>query len=115
MNVRNLFFFGFAAAALFAACDEKDDVVSGSPSITLSANTLELEQTEDQGTITLTANYDWVVKVPSSVSSWLTVSPTSGAASEDPQTITVTVKENKVLMMTSMLRKKGMPYLPKVW
>lgn len=94
MNVRNLFFFGFAAAALFAACDEKDDVVSGSPSITLSANTLELEQTEDQGTITLTANRDWVVNVPSSVSSWLTVSPTSGAASEDPQTITVTVKEN---------------------
>ena len=94
MNVRNLFFFGFAAAALFAACDEKDDVVSGSPSITLSANTLELEQTEDQGTITLTANRDWVVNVPSSVSSWLTVSPTSGAASEDPQTITVTVEKN---------------------
>ena len=94
MNVRNLFFFGFAAAALFAACDEKDDVVSGSPSITLSANTLELEQTGDQGTITLTANRDWVVNVPSSVSSWLTVSPTSGAASEDPQTITVKVEEN---------------------
>lgn len=94
MKIRNLFFVGFAAASLFAACEEKDDVISGTPSIKLSANTLEFEQAEDSETITLTANRDWVVEVPASASSWLTVTPTSGSASEDPQTITIEVKEN---------------------
>ena len=94
MKIRNLFFVGFAAASLFAACEEKDDVISGTPSIKLSANTLEFEQAEDSETITLTANRDWVVEVPASASSWLTVTPTSGSASDEPQTITVAVKEN---------------------
>ena len=94
MKIRNLFFIGFAAAALFAACDETDDVISGTPSIKLSANTLEFEQAADKETITLTANRDWVVEIPSSASTWLTVTPTSGSASEDPQTITIEVKEN---------------------
>lgn len=95
MKIKNLFFIGFAATSLFVACEEKEDEISGTPSIELSTNTLEFEQAADSETITLTANRDWVVEVPSSASSWLTVSPTSGSASDEPQTITIEVTENE--------------------
>ena len=95
MKIKNLFFIGFAATSLFVACEEKGDEISGTPSIELSTNTLEFEQAADSETITLTANRDWVVEVPSSASSWLTVSPTSGSASDEPQTITIEVTENE--------------------
>lgn len=94
MKIKNLFFIGFAATSLFVACEEKEDEISGNPSIELSVNTLEFEQAADSETITLTANRDWVVEVPSSASSWLTVSPTSGSASDESQTITISVEEN---------------------
>ena len=94
MKIKNLFFIGFAATSLFVACEEKEDEISGTPSIELSTNTLEFEQAADSETITLTANRDWVVEVPSSASSWLKVSPTSGSASDEPQTITIEVTEN---------------------
>lgn len=95
MKIKNLFFIGFAATSLFVACEEKGDEISGTPSIELSTNTLEFEQAADSETITLTANRDWVVEVPSSASSWLTVSPTSGSASDESQTITIEVTENE--------------------
>lgn len=95
MKIKNLFFIGFAATSLFVACEEKGDEISGTPSIELSTNTLEFEQAADSETITLTANRDWVVEVPSSASSWLKVSPTSGSASDEPQTITIEVTENE--------------------
>ena len=94
MKIKNLFFIGFAATSLFVACEEKEDEISSNPSIELSVNTLEFEQAADSETITLTANRDWVVEVPSSASSWLKVSPTSGSASDEPQTITISVEEN---------------------
>ena len=90
MKIKNLFFIGFAATSLFVACEEKEDEISGNPSIELSVNTLEFEQAADSETITLTANRDWVVEVPS----WLSVSPSSGSASDEPQTITISVEEN---------------------
>ena len=95
MKIKNLFFIGFAAMSLFVACEEKEDEISSNPSIELSVNTLEFEQAADSETITLTANRDWVVEVPSSASSWLKVSPTSGSASDEPQTITIEVTENE--------------------
>ena len=95
MKIKKLFFIGFAATSLFVACEEKGDEISGTPSIELSTNTLEFEQAADSETITLTANRDWVVEVPSSASSWLTVSPTSGSASDESQTITIEVTENE--------------------
>lgn len=95
MKIKNLFFIGFAATSLFVACEEKEDEISSNPSIELSVNTLEFEQAADSETITLTANRDWVVEVPSSASSWLKVSPTSGSASDEPQTITIEVTENE--------------------
>ena len=95
MKIKNLFFIGFAATSLFMACEEKEDEISSNPSIELSVNTLEFEQAADSETITLTANRDWVVEVPSSASSWLKVSPTSGSASDEPQTITIEVTENE--------------------
>lgn len=90
MKIKNLFFIGFAAMSLFVACEEKEDEISGNPSLELSVNTLEFEQAADSETITLTANRDWVVEVPS----WLSVSPSSGSASDEPQTITISVEEN---------------------
>ena len=94
MKIRNLFFVGFTALSLAVACDKKEDGLTGSPSISLSTDAIEFEQTADSENITLSANRDWVVQVPESASEWLSVSPASGAASGDPQTVAITVKEN---------------------
>ena len=93
MKLRNLFFIGFAAAALFAACDETDNTVEGNPSITLSDASVEFDEAASSKTITVTSTRDWVATVPTSASGWLTVTPASGSANET-YTVTIEVKEN---------------------
>lgn len=93
MKIRNLFFIGLAVAALFTSCEENEDNLTGTPKIELSTATLSFNEAEGTQTVTLTTNRDWVVDVPSSAD-WLTVTPTSGSASDEPQTITVEVEAN---------------------
>ena len=77
--------FVFSAVLLFAACQKE-------PSLTLSGPT-SLEWGGDGGsqTITFTSNYDWAV---SSSDSWVSVSPASGKATDDPVTVTVKCSAN---------------------
>lgn len=93
MKLRNLLFIGLASAALFAGCKE-DDPVSGSPSISIDPTSLEFAQGGETKSITLMSTRDWVVEVPAAAQEWLTVSPTSGSASNDPQTVTIEAKAN---------------------
>lgn len=93
MKLRHLLFIGLASAVLFAGCKEEEET-TGTPSITIDPTSLTFAQGGETKSITLTASRDWVVEVPSAVQEWLTVSPTSGSASNDPQTITIEAQAN---------------------
>lgn len=93
MKLRNLLFIGLASAALFAGCKEEDPA-TGTPSITIDPTSLTFAQGGETKSITLTASRDWVVEVPAAAKEWLTVSPPSGPASNDPQTITIEAQAN---------------------
>ena len=94
MKLRHLLFIGLASAALFAGCKE-ENTVSGTPSITVTPESLsEFSVTggaNEAQVVTVTSNRDWVA-TPSD--SWIKVEPASGSASSDGQTVTVYVEEN---------------------
>lgn len=91
MRLRNLFFIGLAATALFVGC--KEDETQQTPSITLSETSVEFGEEADEMTITVTATRDWVATLPSDAEDWLTVTPASGSADET-YTVTISVKAN---------------------
>lgn len=101
MRLRNLFFIGFAAAALFAACDETDNTVEGNPSITVTPDALEEFSAEageaETQTVTVTSNRDWIA-TPSA--DWIKVNPSSGSASDEPVTVTIYVETNTIAART---------------
>lgn len=90
MRLRNLFFIGLAATALFVGC--KEDETQQTPSITLSETSVEFGEEADEMTITVTATRDWVATLPSDAD-WLTVTPASGSADET-YTVTIAVDAN---------------------
>lgn len=93
MKIENLFLGAIAAMFTFASCDMvKEDVNFGEPDIELEESEAVFETAESASkTITLTATRDWRVETDAD---WVVVSPESGKASADPQTVTVTVLEN---------------------
>ena len=90
MKLRNLFLGVCSAVAVFAACEQKEDL--GSPSISLSEEELTFEADASEQAITLEATRDWRVECDED---WVVVSPEEGEASAKPQTISVTVLKNE--------------------
>lgn len=90
MKFGKLFLCTLAAASLFVGCKEKEDF--GEPNIKVDPETLEFGSAKESQTIALTATRDWKAN---DIPSWLTVVPSSGGASSKPQTVTVSVEENK--------------------
>lgn len=90
MKLRNLFLGVCSAVAVFAACEQKEDL--GSPSISLSEETLTFDAEASEQAITLEATRDWRVECDED---WVVVSPEEGEASSKPQTISVTVLKNE--------------------
>ena len=90
MKLRNLFLGVCSAVAVFAACEQKEDL--GSPSISLSEEELTFEADASEQVITLEATRDWRVECDED---WVVVSPEEGEASAKPQTISVTVLKNE--------------------
>ena len=90
MKLRNLFLGVCSAVAVFAACEQKENL--GSPSISLSEEELTFEADASEQAITLEATRDWRVECDED---WVVVSPEEGEASSQPQTVTVTVLKNE--------------------
>lgn len=90
MKLRNLFLGVCSAVAVFAACEQKEDL--GSPNISLSEEELTFEADASEQVITLEATRDWRVECDED---WVVVSPEEGEASAKPQTISVTVLKNE--------------------
>ncbi len=83
--MKRFFAFVFCAAVLFTACQKE-------PSLTLSGPTsLEMSADGSSGTVSFTVNRDWTA---SASESWVTVSPSSGSASDGPVSITIKASPN---------------------
>ena len=90
MKLRNLFLGICSVAAVFTACEQKE-VDLGTPDISIDKNEMTFEAAGGDQPLAVTATRDWKVETDAD---WVVVSPESGAASADPQNVTVTVLEN---------------------
>ena len=89
MKLRSFIFAAVAAVLAFSACEQKEDL--GSPDIQISANQMSFEEAGGEQTLTVTATRDWTVQTDAD---WVVVSPESGSASANPQTVSVSVLKN---------------------
>ena len=90
MKLRNLFLGVCSAVAMLAACEPVEQNL-GVPDISISENQMTFEAAAGNKELTVTATRDWKVDTDAE---WVVVSPESGSASLEPQTVTVTVLEN---------------------
>ena len=99
MKLRNLFLGVCSAVAMFAACEQTENL--GAPNISLSAEELTFEAEVSEQAITIEATRDWRVECDQD---WVVVSPEEGEASSQPQSVTVTVLKNDGYSRTAELR-----------
>ena len=90
MKIRNYFVGMLAALAVVSACSPTEENL-GTPDISISTNQMTFEAAGGEQELTVTATRDWKVETDAD---WVVVSPESGEASSDPQTVSVTVLEN---------------------
>ena len=90
MKLKNLFWGALASLAVFAACEEPEQNL-GTPDIGLSVTEMTFDTAGGEQTLTVTATRDWMVETDAD---WVVVSPESGSASAEAQTVTVSILEN---------------------
>ncbi|MBQ2112325.1 MAG: BACON domain-containing protein [Bacteroidales bacterium] len=100
MKLKNLFWGALASLAVFAACEEPEQNL-GTPDIAISATELTFDAAGGNQTLTVTATRDWMVETDAD---WVVVSPESGSASSEAQTVTVSVLENTGLDREASLK-----------
>lgn len=97
MRFRHFILASLAALVTLVSCEELVNL--GLPSIKLSGDgTMTFEAAGGDQQITLIATRDWTVECDAE---WLMISPDSGIASADMQTITITALENKGMDRTA--------------
>lgn len=90
--------------AVLTACEELAGNLGtpnlGTPDISISVDEMEFDIDGGDQTLTVTSTRDWSVE---NEADWVVVSPDSGTASADPQTVTVSVLPNDGLSRTADL------------
>lgn len=99
MKLRSFILGAIATVMAFSACEQNVDL--GAPDIAISASQMEFEMAGGEQELTVTATRDWKVETDAD---WVVVSPESGAASADPQTVVVTALENAGMNRTADLK-----------
>ena len=99
MKIRNFFVGALAALAFIVGCQEKEQNL-GTPEISISVSEMTFEVAAGDQDLTVTSSRDWKVE---NDADWVVVSPNSGSASANPQTVTVSVLENEGLDRTADL------------
>ena len=99
MKIRNFFVGAVAALAFIVGCQEKEQNL-GTPAISISKSEMTFEVAGGDQELTVTSSRDWKVE---NDADWVVVSPSSGEASANPQTVTVSVLENTGLDRTADL------------
>ena len=93
MKLKGFIITAVAAVAALAACQNKEDLDTSK--FELSTSTLNFGTEADSQTLTLTSGKAWRAEYADGVE-WVSVTPKSGSASAEPQTITITVTPNDV-------------------
>ena len=88
MKLKHLFYAFAAVLPLIVSCKEEEYIL---PVVEVGPSTLELEPAAVVKTISVTASRPWTI---ASKPDWIEVTPTSGEASAQPQTITLTISPN---------------------
>ena len=101
MKLRSFIFTAVAAVMSFAACEQKEDL--GSPDIQISVNQMSFDAKGGEQSLAVTATRDWKVETAADCD-WVVVSPESGKASSQSQTVTVTALENTCMNRTADLK-----------
>lgn len=91
MKLRNIILTALASVALFASCEKEQDL--GGASISVKPGELAFTEAASSQTVALKATRAW--KLETSVPDWITVTPASGEASANEQTVTIEVKANE--------------------
>ena len=99
MKIRNFFVGAVMALAFIVGCQEKEQNL-GTPAISISKSEMTFEVAGGDQELTVTSSRDWKVE---NDADWVVVSPSSGEASANPQTVTVSVLENTGLDRTADL------------
>ena len=99
MKIRNFFVGAVVALAFIVGCQEKEQDL-GAPEISISESEITFEIAGGDKDLTVTSTRDWKVE---NDADWVAVSPSSGEASSNPQTVTVSVLENTGLDRTADL------------
>lgn len=99
MKIRNFFVGAVTALAFIVGCQEKEQNL-GTPAISISKSEMTFEVAGGDQELTVTSSRDWKVE---NDADWVVVSPSSGEASANPQTVTVSVLENTGLDRTADL------------
>ena len=84
MKLRNWFLSVCSAMAVLSACEEATADL-GTPEISISTNEMNFEAEGGDQDMTVTSTRDWKVETDAD---WVVVSPESGAASANAQTVT---------------------------
>ena len=91
MKLRNLLIGAVTAVFALAGCDEFNNVDLGKPTISIDKKELRFDAAGGDKELVLNATFNWEVKTDVD---WVVVTPESGSASAEAQTITVSVLEN---------------------
>ncbi|MBQ2918918.1 MAG: BACON domain-containing protein, partial [Bacteroidales bacterium] len=90
MKIRNFVVSALAAAVALVSCKPQEENL-GMPSIKIGESAVEFTSEGGEKQLTITATRDWMADWDAD---WLVVSPESGSASADAQTVTVTALSN---------------------
>jgi len=90
MKIRNFIVSALAAAVALVSCKQQEENL-GMPSIKIGETAVEFTSEGGEKQLTITATRDWMADWDAD---WLVVSPESGSASADAQTVTVTALSN---------------------
>lgn len=90
MKARCLLLTFATVAGLFVSCKPKDEPISP-PSLSIAPGSIAFEKAAASQTLKVTASRDWNATTDTD---WISVSPTSGKASKEAQTVTISVLEN---------------------
>ncbi len=91
MRTRNLFICAAAALMTFVSCDLVNQDL-GTPKISVDPKEINFEIAGGEQTITVTSTRDWTFEADED---WVTVSPETGTASTEAQTVTISVLANE--------------------
>ena len=92
MKLRNLFLAAVAGVAALVGCNKEVDL--GPAKLILSQEQLNFGQAASSQTVTFTSTRDWAVAW-ANVPEWIALDKENGLASTDPQSLSVSVMENK--------------------